>query len=116
MLRFISDENFNGAVVAGLLLRRPEIDLVRVQEEELRGVSDPSLLEWAAREQRIVLTHDLRTFPGFVYARVAANFSTPGVFVFKDQQAVRATIELIEMLCDCSTPEEWQDRAVILPW
>ncbi len=116
MLRLLSDENFNGDVVSGLLRRRPEIDLVRVQDVGLSGASDPEILQWAAQERRIVLTHDLTTMSSYMYERVAANLATPGVFVFKEQKVVRPTIDLIEMLNDCSSPDEWQDRAVMLPW
>jgi hypothetical protein len=31
MFRLLADENFNGDIVRGLLLRRTDIDLVRVQ-------------------------------------------------------------------------------------
>lgn len=116
MLRLLSDENFNGDVVSGLLRKRPEIDLVRVQDEGLVGAPDPDILQWAAQENRIVLTHDLTTMPAHFYGRVAAKLPAPGVFVFKEQKVVRPTIDLIEMLNDCSSPDEWQDRAVILPW
>ena len=31
MLRLLADENFNGDIVRGLLLRQPDLDIVRVQ-------------------------------------------------------------------------------------
>lgn len=46
MLRLLSDENFNGDIVRGLLLRCPKLDLVRVQDSGLDGVDDPAVL-WA---------------------------------------------------------------------
>jgi hypothetical protein len=41
MLQFLADENFNGDIVRGLLLRQPDLDLVRVQDVDARfmGVS-----------------------------------------------------------------------------
>ena len=32
MLKLLADENFNGDIVRGLFLRRPELDLVRIQD------------------------------------------------------------------------------------
>jgi hypothetical protein len=32
MLRLLADENFHGDAIDGLLARRPELDLVRVQD------------------------------------------------------------------------------------
>jgi hypothetical protein len=31
-MRLLSDENFNGAILRGLIRRLPELDLVRVQD------------------------------------------------------------------------------------
>lgn len=49
MLRFVADENFNNDIVRGLLRRTPELDIVRVQDVELSGADDPTVLDWAAR-------------------------------------------------------------------
>ena len=57
MLRFAADENFNNDIVRGLRRRKPELDIVRVQEAGLSGAVDPDVLEWAAREGRVLLTH-----------------------------------------------------------
>ena len=57
MLRLLVDENFNGDIVRGLLLRRPDLDLVRVQDVEYEEAEDPTILAWAAENDRILLTH-----------------------------------------------------------
>src|SRR5438270_428490 len=44
MLRLLSDENFNGDIVRGLLLREPDLDLVRAQDVRLEGADDPDVL------------------------------------------------------------------------
>ena len=61
MLRLLADENLNHDLIRGVLRRMPSLDLVRIQEVGLREVDDSSVLEWAARERRIVLTHDVNT-------------------------------------------------------
>ena len=61
MLRLLADENFNGEVLRGLLLRQPDFDIVRVQDVGLAGADDPDILSWAAANNRIVLTHDRTT-------------------------------------------------------
>ena len=48
MLRFAADENFNNDIVRGLRRRKPELDLVRVQEAGLSGAVDRDVLEWSA--------------------------------------------------------------------
>ncbi len=81
MIKLASDENLDGDVVRGLLRRVPELDIVRVQDAELVGSPDPTILAWAADENRILLTHDRDTMPNFVYERVIASEPTPGVFL-----------------------------------
>ena len=61
MLTFLSDENFNNNILRGLIRKNPGLDIVRVQDTEFSGADDPSVLELAAEENRILLTHDVTT-------------------------------------------------------
>ena len=81
MLRLLADENLNHDLIRGVLRRMPSLDLVRVQDVGLRQVDDPSVLEWAAGERRIVLTHDVNTMPAFAFERIRRNQAMPGMFV-----------------------------------
>ncbi|MBI2941698.1 MAG: DUF5615 family PIN-like protein [Chloroflexi bacterium] len=80
MIRLAIDENFNNDVVRGLLRQKPELDLVRVQDVGLAGADDPTVLEWAAREGRILLTHDVTTITRYAYERIQVGLPMPGVF------------------------------------
>lgn len=55
MLFLVADENFNNTIVRGLLRVKPNLDIVRVQDVGLFSASDPTVLEWAAKEDRILL-------------------------------------------------------------
>ncbi len=63
-MRLLIDENFNHRILRGLLLRFPALDHVIAQNTELKGVQDTSLLAWAAEQNRILITHDIKTIPG----------------------------------------------------
>lgn len=115
MLRLLSDENFNGDIVRGLLLRHPDLDLCRVQDVGLEEADDPTILEWAAANNRILLTHDRATMPDFAYARVVAGQPMPGVFVLNDRIAVRQAIDELLLIEACSEQEEWANLVVYLP-
>ena len=56
-------------IVRGLLRRRPEIDF---EAGELHGLTDRAVLELAAREGRLLVTHDIRTIPA-LYASLRGN-------------------------------------------
>lgn len=115
MLRLLSDENFNGDTVRGLLLRRPDLDLRRVQDVGLGEADDPTILEWAAANNCIVLTHDRATLPDRAYARVVAGQPMPGVFVLHDHMSVRQAINELLLLETCSEQTEWAGLVVYLP-
>ena len=85
MLRFLSDENFHGDVVRGLLILCSGLDLMRAQDVGLEGADDPDVLAWAAADDRILLTHDRATMPDFAHARCASGDAMPGVFVLNDR-------------------------------
>ena len=55
MLKLLADENFDNTILRGLLRRQPDIDIIRVQDTELYGANDPTVLAWAAQENRILL-------------------------------------------------------------
>ncbi|MGH3943303.1 MAG: DUF5615 family PIN-like protein [Pseudonocardiaceae bacterium] len=50
MLSLAADENFNNAIVRGIVRRNSAIDIVRVQDVGLCGADDPAVLEWAAND------------------------------------------------------------------
>lgn len=115
MLRLAADENFNADIVRGLLRRIPALDVVRVQDVGLSGADDPAVLEWAARERRILLTHDASTLVSFALARVAAQQPMPGVFVARSSGPVGSAIEDLVLLSECSVEAEWEGRVTFLP-
>ena len=112
MLRLLSDENFNGDIVRGLLLHRPEIDLRRIQDVGLEEADDPTILEWAAANNRIVLTHDRATMPDFAYARVVAGQLMPGGVVMNDRIAIQQAIDELLLVESCSEQAEWAGLVV----
>ena len=115
MVRLLSDENFNGDIVRGLLLRRPELDLVRVQDFGLEEADDPTILAWATENNRILLTHDRATMPDFAYARLMAGQPMPGVFVLNDRLPIKQAIDELLLIDACSEQVEWEGLVLYLP-
>jgi len=114
-MRLLADENFNGDIVRGLLLRQPDLDVVRVQDVGLAGAEDPGILAWAAANGRIVLTHDRATMADFAYQRVAAGQSMPGAFVVNDRLSVGAAIDELLLISACTNESDWDGIVAYLP-
>jgi hypothetical protein len=115
MIKFLADENFNGVVLRGLLRRIPQLDIVRVQDLGLSGSSDLEILAFAEQEDRVILTHDVRTFSGFAYQRIAAGHRMPGVFEVGQSVPVSAAIADLELIAECSLEAEWEGQIRHLP-
>ena len=115
MLKLAADENFNNDVVRGLARRVPDLDIVRVQDAGLVGADDPTVLEWAARQGRVLLTHDVATITHFAYERIAREEPMPGVFEIPSRLSVRDAIEDLTLVVQCSLDGEWEGQVRYLP-
>src|SRR6476660_9171194 len=110
MLRFAADENLDGAIVRGVLRRKPDLDIVRIQDAGLSGKDDPTVLDWAAQAGRILVTHDVTTITHFAYDRIRAGRSMPGVFEINLNGAIAQIIEDILLLAECSLDGEYEGQ------
>jgi hypothetical protein len=115
VFRFLTDEDFRGRVLRGLKRRLPDLDVVRAQDEGLSGEQDPIVLEWAARHDRILLTHDAKTMPRHAYARVHAGLPMPGVCVVPQALPIRVAIEELLTVIECGRREDLENRVLRLP-
>lgn len=115
MLKLLADENFKEQIVNGLRRRLPGLDITTVREAGLLGYGDPEVLDWAADEGRVLLTHDTRTMKDFAYARVEAGAPMPGVLEVPDLQPIGSSIEELLLVVRLLEPDEIRDRALRLP-
>src|SRR5215210_3494794 len=115
MLRLAADEDFNNRILRGLLRRSTGLGVVRVQDAGLAGRDDAEVLEWAAREGRVLLTHDVTTMRRYVDERAAAGLRMPGVFEVSQDTPIAVAIEDILLLAECSLEGEWEDQIRFLP-
>ncbi|MBA3868300.1 MAG: DUF5615 family PIN-like protein [Anaerolineae bacterium] len=115
MIRFLLDENFNGKIMRGVLARKPDADMLRVQDTEISGVADPVVLEWAAKERRILLTHDLETMTKYANERIEQGLPFAGVIFVRDTLAVAKVIDDLLAVLGASDAHEWQNRIEFLP-
>jgi hypothetical protein len=115
MLRLAADENFDNDIIRGIVRKNPEIDIVRVQDAGLLGANDPTILEWAAHEGRILLTHDVQTITKYAYERVEAGKPMPGIFEVNQSMPIGTSIEDILLLAEASIEGEWEGQVRYLP-
>ena len=112
---FATDENFNRPILRGLPRRRPQLDVVTLQDAGLTGADDPFVLAWAATEGRVMLTHDGRTMRPIAYQRIAAGHRVAGVVVVDSDLSVGEAIEELVVLLGATLDTEWVDQVHHLP-
>lgn len=115
MIRFLLDENFNGKVVRGVRARQPDVDMIRVQDTELSGADDPAVLEWAAHEGRILLTHDLDTMTKYANERIEQELPMAGVIFVRDTLPIAKVIDDLLAVLGASEASEWENRIDFFP-
>ncbi len=113
--RFLADENIDPDLVLGLRRRVDDIDILRVQDVGLRTVGDPEILQWAADEGRILISHDLKTIPGFAGERLIAGLPMSGVVLLRSTLSIAQAIDEIAAIAGASDAEEWINQIAYLP-
>jgi predicted homoserine dehydrogenase-like protein len=115
VLRLAADENFNSDIVRGLVRRKPDLDIVRVQDAGLSGADDAAVLEWAADEGRVLVTDDAATITRHAYDRVRAVRPMPGVFEVGTSVPIGRAIDDLILIVECSLEGEWEGQVRYLP-
>jgi predicted nuclease of predicted toxin-antitoxin system len=59
--RFLADVIINARILAGLKRLAPSCDALTAQDSGMATLPDPELLQQAAAQDRILLTHDVNT-------------------------------------------------------
>jgi hypothetical protein len=116
MIRFLADENFNNEILRAVRRRVPEAELLRVQDTELASKPDTLILEWAARQGYIVLTHDVNTMRGYFYDRVKADLPVPGLFLIHGTKPIGQVIDALELILLASDESEWEGEIEYVPF
>lgn len=83
-------------------------DIVLVREVGLSGADDPIVLDWEARNGRIVLTHDVSTMTKFAYERTEVGKPMPGIFEVNRYMQIGTAIAELLLLAEGSFDNEWE--------
>ena len=113
--RFLADNDLNDAIVMGVLRREPSIEFARLRDLGLETRADPEVLDYAAREQWIVVSHDVNTLRATAYARHAAGLTVSGILLVHQRTPVSPIIESLLLIWAASEAEEWAGQVEFLP-
>ena len=112
--RFLADADFNQKIVLGLLRREPAIDFRTALQGGLLGRPDPEVLALAARQKRILVSHDRASMPTH-FARFTESRSSPGLILVAQEIDIGTAIEDLLLIWAASSLEEWRDKIGFVP-
>ena len=113
-MKWLADECFDNDIIRGLLRRSPDFDLVRAQDiSEVAGRNDETLLAWAGKNNRVVLTHDLATMVPALQLQGQPAFTA--IVVVPDSLPIGQIIEDVLLLDQCSSESDWTASVIYLP-
>ncbi len=115
MLKLLIDENLDQRILRGLRLRVPDLLYTLVQETALAGGRDAALLQWAAENRRVLVTHDRKTMLKAVYQRMHSGQQTAGLVIVRKELPLIRAIEDLVLLLECCTDIDLENQVVFIP-
>ena len=94
--------------------REPAIDFQTAHGAKLAGLDDEEVLALAAKEGRILVTHDRKTIPHHFAEFIVAKPS-PGILIVPQKLPVANVIKDLILIWVGSEAEEWMNRIRSLP-
>ena len=113
-VRFQADADLNQIIVAATLRRAREIDFRTASAAGLGRLSDLEVLDLAARDGRVLVTHDSKTMPKH-FAEFIESHDSPGVILVPQHLPVAAAVDDLLLIWTVTEAEEWMNRICYLP-
>ena len=105
-IRFQADNDLDQRIVVATKRIDPAVDFQTAVTAGLQGLADPGVLLLAARNGRVLVSHDRRTLPGHLKKFIESETS-PGVIIVSQRLPLGVAAELIHLLWAASDAEEY---------
>jgi hypothetical protein len=113
-VRFQADADLHQMIVTALVRREPGVDFQTATAAGLGGLLDPQVLERAATEGRVLVSHDQSTMPQY-FAAFTQNQPSAGLLIVPQHLSYAVVIEELLLIWAASEAEEWINRIAYLP-
>ena len=114
-VRFLADHDLNEHIIEGVRRREPAIEFLRVRDLGLQSRPDSEILDYANREQLVVVSHDVNTMTAAAAQRLSESLGIAGLLMIPQSRSVSAVIESLEMIWSTTETNDWRDQVVFLP-
>ncbi len=94
------------AIVTRTIRRQPGLDFQSANQARLEGIKDAEVLAIAARDGRVLVTHDRKTMPT-EFGQFITSQTSSGVLILSQNLPISEAIDAIILVWEVSTAEEW---------
>src|SRR4051812_43159838 len=91
--RFLADHDLKHGILEGTFRRQPDLDFTRVSDFGLETHSDREVLSFAAREGRIVVSHDVNTMTAAAREVLGRREAMHGLLLIHQIDSVASAID-----------------------
>jgi hypothetical protein len=113
--RFLADNDLNDAIVRGVARREPSIGFARLRDLGLDRLPDPEVLQFAARENWIVVSHDVNSMTSAAFGLLAAGEAMHGLLLVHQGDPIAPILDSLILIWSASEAEEWMGLVEFLP-
>jgi predicted nuclease of predicted toxin-antitoxin system len=113
-IKYQADADLNEMIIKAIKRQAPMIDFQTAHAAGLEGGGDKEVLRIAAREGRILVTHDRKTMP-YHFAELVMEQSSAGVVIVSQHMAVGEAAEELILMWTASEAEEWINSISSIP-
>jgi hypothetical protein len=113
--KFLADNDLNEQIVAGVLRRSSKLEFPRVREFGFTRRNDAFLLEYAAEQGFIIVSHDVNTMTAAAYKRLAEGKHLAGLFMVPQTSPIGLIIDNLLLIWSASDAEDWAGQVTFLP-
>jgi len=107
-IQYQADHDLRKAIVRGTIRRNSQIDFCSAP------TPGSEILALAARDGRIVVSHDFQTMP-VLFRKFTGSQPGPGVFLISQDLPLSLAIESLVSIWEVTDPEAWLNRLILIP-
>lgn len=114
-VRFQADNDLDERIITATRRLEPAIEFQRATEIGLHfGVSDDQVLALAAKDGRVLVTHDRKTMPDH-FERFITKQASPGLIIISQTLSVGKAASWLHLIWGASEAEEYVNSIYSLP-
>lgn len=113
-VRLQADADLKQSIVNGVLRRQPSLDFQSANAAGLEGKKDQEVLAVAAKEGKVLVTHDRKTMP-IEFGEFVTYQTSSGVLILSQSLPINEAIETLILIWETSTAEEWVNQIMSIP-